>query len=182
MEIFAGAQEDGDKTGITAIVIDDDIDTVSVLSEFLKIKGINVIGKGYDGKQAIKMYKKLEPDVVFLDVLMKNHDGFYALEKIKEIQSDAIVILITADVTEETKKRVLELNASAIIYKPYDIDEVMHETDKLVLKLKQELLEDIAVKQARLEELNAILNNRMSKSKMDIVYRSQYLDEKEKLI
>lgn len=158
---ISGARED---KGITAIVIDDDKDTVEVLSEFLHMKGINVIGKGHDGLEAIKMYNQLKPDVIFLDVMMQDHDGFYTLEKIRNIQSDAIVILITADTTENTRKRLQDLGASAIIYKPYDINEIMHETDNMVRKLKRELVEEINSKKARLRELNAILGNRLRES------------------
>jgi len=182
MEIFAGAQEDGDKTGITAIVIDDDIDTVSVLCEFLRIKGINVLGKGYDGAEAVKIYKKLEPDVVFLDVMMENPDGFYTLGKIREIQPDAIVILITADTTEETRKKLLKLNASAIIYKPYDIKEVVFETNRLVLKVKEKLLDEIAVKNVRLQEINTILKNLLERSKNNSIHKQQYFNKRDELI
>ena len=68
--------DENSDSGVTAIVIDDDIDTVEVLSEFLKIKGITVIGKGYDGLEVIMMYMELKPTVVFLDVMMENHDDF----------------------------------------------------------------------------------------------------------
>jgi DNA-binding response OmpR family regulator len=159
--VISGSHED---KGITAIVIDDDIDTAVVLSEFLQIKGINVIGKGHDGLDAIKMYNQLKPDVVFLDVMMQGHDGFYTLEKIREIQSDAIVILVTADITENTRKKLQDLDASAIIYKPYDINEIMHETDKMVRKLKHKLVEEIISKKARLRELNTMLGNRLQES------------------
>ena len=168
--------------GITAIVIDDDVDTVEVLSEFLAIKGITVIGKGYDGLEAIMMYMELKPAVVFLDVMMESHDGFYTLEKIRKIHPDAIIILITADVTKNTKKRLLELDASAIIYKPYDINEVIDVTNKLVRKLKQDLLNDIASKKARLDNLNAILGNRMGKSERGANRKAQYFNDKEKLV
>lgn len=176
-----GSDENRDG-GITAIVVDDDIDTVEVLAEFLKIKGINVIGKGYDGLEAIMMYMELKPTVVFLDVMMENRDGFFTLEKIRKIHPDAIVILITADVTRNTKKRLLELDASAIIYKPYDINEVIDVTNKLVRKLKQELLNDIAAKKTHLDNLNAILGNRLCKSERDTIRRAQYFDDKEKLV
>ena len=171
-----------DDSGITAIVIDDDIDTVEVLAEFLKIKGINVIGRGYDGLEAIMMYMELKPTVVFLDVMMQSHDGFYTLEKIRKIHPDAIVILITGDVTKDTRKKLLKLDASAIIYKPYDINEVIDVTNNLVLKLQQELLKDIAAKKARLDSLNAILGNHLSKSERDAIRRAQYFDDKEKLV
>ncbi|HJT09288.1 MAG TPA: response regulator [Candidatus Nitrosotalea sp.] len=167
-------------TGITAIVIDDDMDTVSVLSDFLQLKGITVLGKGYGGLEAVKIYENLRPDVVFLDVMMKKHDGFYTLQKIREIQSDAIIILITADMTEETRIKLLEMKASAIIYKPYDINEIVDVVNKLVLKLKQELLEDIAHKKAILCELNYILKKRLERS--NTTNQSQFFNEKEKLV
>jgi two-component system chemotaxis response regulator CheY len=176
-----GSNENAD-SGITAIVIDDDVDTVSFLSEFLEIKGINVIGKGYDGMDAVKLFIKHRPTIVFLDVTMKDHDGFFTLEKIRKIQSDAIVILMTGDMSEETQKRLIELDASAIIYKPYDINQVMLQTNELIIKLKTELMKDIATKKARLDNLNVILGNRLHKSNIDTIRKPQYFDEKEKLV
>ncbi len=119
---------------ITAIVIDDDKDTVKVFSEYLQIMGIRVVGKGYDGQDAIDMYKKFSPDVVFLDIMMDKYDGIYGLEKIKEVQPNAIVIMVTADMTRETEEKVTRLGASAIIYKPYDIDRVVQIVRKLTAK------------------------------------------------
>jgi len=49
----------------TAIVIDDDYDTVDTFSELLEEQQITVIGKGYNGKNAIDLYSKHSPDVVF---------------------------------------------------------------------------------------------------------------------
>jgi two-component system, chemotaxis family, chemotaxis protein CheY len=123
--------ESASKNRTTALVIDDDKDTVDVLSDFLEIKGIRVIGKGYDGLEAVELYKKLKPDLVFLDVMMDSFDGLFALKKIREIQKDVIVIMVTADLSEKTTKLLSKLYASAIIYKPYDINEIMNVLNKL---------------------------------------------------
>lgn len=117
----------------TSIVVDDDFDTVEVFSEYLELKDIHVVGKGYNGKDAVDLYQKLKPDVVFLDVLMPEYDGFYALEKIRQLNPDSKVIMVTASLTAETEDKLNELNASSIIYKPYDIDEVV-KTVKRILK------------------------------------------------
>lgn len=117
----------------TSIVVDDDFDTVEVFSEYLELKDIHVVGKGYNGKDAVDLYQKLKPDVVFLDVLMPKYDGFYALEKIRQLNPDSKVIMVTASLTAETEDKLNELNASSIIYKPYDIDEVV-KTVKHILK------------------------------------------------
>lgn len=131
MKVFTPIQEDKVDNSINAIVIDDDYDTVSVLSDFLQIKNVKVIGKGYNGQEAVELYKKLKPDVVFLDVMMEKYDGFYALKKIREIQHDAFVISVTADLTQDTYDKLSDLKSSAIIYKPYDINEIMRTLDKL---------------------------------------------------
>ena len=111
---------------ITAIVIDDDKDIVNFFSEYLEIKDINVIGKGYDGKEAVDLYVKLRPDVIFLDVMMDKFDGLYALEEIKKIDPIANVIMVTADLRQDIYEKITNLKASATIFKPFEIDEVMH--------------------------------------------------------
>lgn len=131
MKSFSHSHKASDDNAITSIVIDDDKDTVSVLCDFLQIKGIKVIGRGYNGLDAVELYKKLRPDAVFLDVMMEMYDGLYGLEKIREIQSDANVIMVTADMTNDTHDKLVALDASAIIYKPYDINEIMHILNKL---------------------------------------------------
>jgi len=110
---------------VKVIVVDDDVDTVEVFCEYLEIKDITVVGRGHSGKQAIELYEKLKPDLVLLDVMMPEYDGFYGLAHIKKINPDAKVIMVTADLTYDTEKKLKESNASAVIYKPYEIDSVI---------------------------------------------------------
>jgi len=118
---------------VTSIIVDDDFDTVEVFSEYLELSDIDVVGKGYNGKEAVDLYQKLKPDVVFLDVLMPEYDGFYALKKIRQLDHDAKIIMVTASLTSQTSDQLKDLNASAIIYKPYDINNII-ETVHRVLK------------------------------------------------
>lgn len=115
---------DGGFFMVRVMVVDDDVDTVAVFSEYLEIKGIEVIGRGYGGKEAIELYERLAPEIVLLDIMMPEYDGFYALTKIKEMDHDAKVIMVTADLTYDVEK-LRDLGVSAIIYKPYDIDKVI---------------------------------------------------------
>ena len=109
-----------------AIVIDDDIDTVEVLSEFLELKGINVVGKGYNGRQAVELYEKHTPDIVLLDIMMPDYDGFYAISEIRKINSDVKILTITADISIKTKRKLNELRVSKVVFKPYDIDNILN--------------------------------------------------------
>lgn len=125
---------------VKVIVVDDDVDTVEVFCEYLEIKDITVVGRGYNGKTAVELYEKFKPDITLLDVMMPEYDGFYGLENIKNINPDAKIIMVTADLTFDTEKKLKDLNASAVIYKPYEIDSVIdtiHKVYKQTLTLTQ---------------------------------------------
>ena len=115
----------------SVIVVDDDRDTVEVFCEYLNIKNIQVLGRGYDGKAAVELYKEHKPDIVLLDVMMPDFDGFYGLEQIRKHDPKAKIIMVTADLTSDTEKKLVELKASAMIYKPYEIDSVIETIDKV---------------------------------------------------
>jgi len=115
----------------SVIVVDDDRDTVEVFCEYLGIKNIEVLGRGYDGKAAVELYKEHKPDIVLLDVMMPDYDGFYGLEQIRKLDPNAKIIMVTADLTSDTEKKLVELKASAMIYKPYEIDSVIETIEKV---------------------------------------------------
>lgn len=115
----------------TVIVIEDDPDTAELLCEFLEIKGIKVLGKGYDGKEAVELYSKLKPDILFIDVMMPKYDGFYALEQIRKIDPHSKIIMVTADLTTDTSRILDDLKATALIYKPYEFNDIVTMIEKL---------------------------------------------------
>lgn len=107
------------------IIIDDDVTTVEVFVEYLELCDVNVVATAYDGQDAVKVYKQYEPDIIFVDVMMPIYDGCYALENIRKIDPDAVVIMVTADLSKETGERLEKLGATRIIYKPFDIKELI---------------------------------------------------------
>ena len=113
------------KRGVTALVIDDDEDSANLFSEFLELCDVRVIGKAFDGQHAVEMYKKMFPDLVFSDVMMPGYDGLYVLRKIREVNPHSIMIMITGDVRPETIEDLERLKADAIVYKPFDMKQVV---------------------------------------------------------
>lgn len=112
--------------GLTsAIIIDDDRDTVDVFVDYLEMLNVSVLEVGYDGKRAVEIYDMHRPDIVFLDIMMPEYDGFYALEKIREINPGAKVIAVTADLRSDTEERLSRLKPTGIIYKPFNPEILM---------------------------------------------------------
>lgn len=116
----------------TAIVIDDDEDTVEVFSEYLSIKNIKVLGRGKNGQEAFRLYQKLKPDIVFMDVMMPDFDGVYGLAKIRDFDENAKIILVTASISNTTQQQLLQLSASAIVWKPYNMTNLLEIIDRVI--------------------------------------------------
>ncbi len=108
----------------SVIVIDDDEDTVRLFSEFLEENDINVIGNGFDGITAVKLFNETKPDVVLIDLNMPNGSGFYAIKKIKEIDPKAKIIAITADGSYSAEEKLEKLHIP-LIQKPFKMDQVI---------------------------------------------------------
>jgi two-component system, chemotaxis family, chemotaxis protein CheY len=120
------------KSSLTsAIVIDDEHDIAEVFDEFLKIKGIDVVGRGYNGKEAVELYDKLKPDIVLMDLIMPEYDGFYGLEHIRKKDPNSKVIIFSASLTPEYIERLKKMNVSGITRKPYDMDNVIGLINKI---------------------------------------------------
>lgn len=117
----------------SAIVIDDDRDITEVFSELLKLQGIDVLDSGHDGDDAVMLFKKHRPDIVFLDVHMPRRDGIQALREIKKKPSQTKMVMVTGDLSKDLEKLLEEMGAAAIIFKPFKMEkiiQVLQELDK----------------------------------------------------
>ena len=111
--------------GKTAIVVDDDSDTVEIFSSLLEEYEISVIGKGYNGKEAIDLFSEHNPDVVFVDIMMPDGTGFHAIRNIRKMDDNAKIIAVTADVKTTTEEKLHNLKIDGIIYKPIDMNKII---------------------------------------------------------
>ena len=115
----------------SAVIVDDDFDTVEVFSEFLSLQNIDVLGKAYNGLDGIKLFEEKKPDIVFSDLWMPEYDGFYLLTNLRAKYKDARIIMVTADLTQETDRKLKECNVDAVIFKPFKINQIMEAVEKV---------------------------------------------------
>jgi DNA-binding response OmpR family regulator len=116
----------------TIIIIEDDKDMAEIFEEWAKSAEISVLGVGHDGKEAVALFEKHKPQIVVLDLMMPYFDGFYAMENIRKIDPGAKFLILTADITDETKRKLDQMSTISLMYKPYDLDDVINEIKKLV--------------------------------------------------
>lgn len=79
-----------------------------------------LIGEASDGAEALKLCKKLKPDVVLMDLRMPNMDGLTAIEKLRAEQPDVAVVILTTFNEDELMFRGLQAGARGYLLKDTD--------------------------------------------------------------
>jgi two-component system, chemotaxis family, chemotaxis protein CheY len=102
----------------SVIVVDDNVDSLGSISDYLDLRGFDILGCGRNGLDAVQLYEKHTPDVVLLDLNMPVYDGLYGLEHIKKINSHAKVIILTGFCNEHDEKLIKLFKVTEIIEKP----------------------------------------------------------------
>ncbi len=100
------------------IVIDDDQNILDMFCDFLDMLKIDVLATGNNGKDAVELYEKHTPDIVFTDLAMPNYDGLYAVENIKDKNQNAKIIVVTAN-SNDYEMDLFELLNIPVISKPF---------------------------------------------------------------
>ena len=77
-----------------------------------------------NGVQVLEKIQKKDYDIIFMDVMMPEKDGWEATQEIRKRKLDIPVVAITADVSEEARKKAFEVGMNDYIPKPVKIDEI----------------------------------------------------------
>ena len=109
----------------SVIIIDDDEDIIELLTEYLLLEDFDVVGRGTDGLMAINLYAQHKPDFVIMDIAMPKYDGLYGLENIKKLNPNAIVIILTGNSDKSITQKIIQLQATTILEKPYPVEKLV---------------------------------------------------------
>jgi DNA-binding response OmpR family regulator len=112
------------------LVVDDDVDILSLLHEVLETSGYEVYGAA-NGREGLRALYGFQPDVVLLDVAMPQLDGWLTLDRIRDL-SDVPVLMLTARTAVADKVRGLRGGADDYVTKPFDLDELLARVEALL--------------------------------------------------
>lgn len=113
----------GELTMQHILIADDNEDIREVLGMYVVKEGFEPV-LASDGIEAFEMFKKCNPAVVLLDIMMPGMDGYKVCKKIRET-SDVPIILITAKGEDYERVMGLDIGADDYVVKPFSPSEVM---------------------------------------------------------
>lgn len=144
------------------LAVDDEEPNLLLLQRILERGGYRHVDVTTDPSRAAGMFAECRPDLVLLDLQMPGIDGFELMDRLERLTPDGRgvpVLVLTADATDETKRRALSAGARDFLTKPLDRIELLLRVRNL-LQVKQ--LQD------RLREHNAQLEDEVASRTHDL--------------
>ena len=149
------------------LIIDDTLANIEVLENLLMMKGYTNVSSISDSTMAMDMIKSFRPELILLDLMMPEISGFDIMEQLQK-EPDAFklmrVLVLTADITPESKKKALSGGASDFLTKPFDLTEVDLRIKNLLytVYLLSQLTNQNAVLEERVAERTAELEKNLA--------------------
>ena len=118
------------------LVVDDASFMRQMIREIVEEEGYEVVGEASDGDEAIAAFRRLQPDLVTMDIVMPRRSGIDAVAQIRQLDAGARIVMCSALGQDRLVEDAMNAGAMAFIVKPFK-PEVVLETLLSVLE-KQE--------------------------------------------
>ncbi len=117
---------------IRVLLVDDHAVVRQGLRTFIELQeDMEVVGEGSDGREAVDLASRLEPDVILLDVVMPGMDGVEATRKILEGSPQSRVLILTSFSGDDQIFPAIRAGAQGYLLKdiqPRDLVQAIRET------------------------------------------------------
>lgn len=137
------------------LVVDDDSNIAELLRFYLEKEDYEVTVKS-NGKDAVKAFSEISPDLMLLDIMLPKMDGWQVCREIRRFSSKPIIMLSAKGETVD-KVLGLELGADDYISKPFEIKEVLARIKAVFRRYGSDEAEE--VREVKYENLSINLEN-----------------------
>ena len=142
------------------LVVDDQEANLQILDRMCKGAGYMHVQMVSDSRHALAAFLEQKPDLVLLDLAMPHLDGFEVMSQIRArvAREEYLPILVlTTDVTSESRQRALSIGAKDFVNKPFDRGEVELRIRNLLENLEDKVRQRTAdLEAARIEVLERL--------------------------
>jgi DNA-binding response OmpR family regulator len=116
---------------VKILYVEDELFLGKIVKETLESRGYEVIMEE-DGAVAFETFKKTDPDICVLDIMLPNKSGFELAKDIRQIRKDVPIIFLTAKTQTEDVVKGFTLGGNDYIRKPFSMEELIVRMDNLL--------------------------------------------------
>ena len=108
------------------LIIDNDLKLVEKYDEFFRDeKSIEIVGKTYNGKEAIEFIESnTDFDLIILELVLPIIDGFEVLDYLEEHNIKKKVIITSSFKSKEVIKKIYDYDVEYFLFKPFNLNRV----------------------------------------------------------
>ncbi len=116
---------------ISILYVEDELFLGKIVKESLQSRGFAVHMES-DGAHAFDAYRKIQPDVCILDIMLPNKDGFEIAEQIRTINRQVPILFLTAKTQTGDVVKGFTLGGNDYIRKPFSMEELIVRIENLL--------------------------------------------------
>ena len=106
------------------LYVEDELFLGKIVRESLESRGYEVIMEA-DGAKVMDQFKKTNPDICILDVMLPNKDGFTIADEIRMLNEEVPIIFLTAKTQTEDVVKGFSLGGNDYMRKPFSMEELI---------------------------------------------------------
>jgi putative two-component system response regulator len=153
------------------LIVDDQVINIELLGTILSKAGYANLSSTSDPREVFSLCTTLQPDLILLDLMMPHMSGFEVMQALRPLIPEGSylpILVLTADVTTETKQKALSAGATDFVTKPFDRTEVL---------LRIENLLETYFLHLQLQDQNQILEEKVRERTKELEGARRELDE-----
>ena len=93
---------------------------------------LQFVGSAGNGKQAVDLFRRTEPDVVTMDITMPEMDGIECVEQLVAMNPDVLILVISALADKATAIEAMKKGANGFLCKPFTDRQLTDALDELL--------------------------------------------------
>jgi two-component system chemotaxis response regulator CheY len=107
------------KKSFKVMIVDDSIIMRRRFERSNQFEELELVGTAGNGVEAIEMFKKMDPDVVTMDLTMPQMDGIECISKLVALKPAIRILVISALADKATAVEAMEKGANGFLNKPF---------------------------------------------------------------
>ena len=124
----------GTRRPLKLLIVDDSNIIRRRIERSQQIERLEVVGAAGNGREAVEMFRRTQPDVVTMDLTMPEMDGIQCVQQLVALNSNVLILVVSALADKATAVEAIEKGANGFLCKPF--------TDRQLNDALEELLSE----------------------------------------
>jgi two-component system chemotaxis response regulator CheY len=125
----------GARPQLKLMIVDDSNIIRRRIERSQQIDRLQVVGSAANGREAVTLFQRVQPDVVTMDITMPEMDGIACVEELLALNPHVLILIVSALADKATAVEAIEKGANGFLCKPF--------TDRQLNEALEELLASV---------------------------------------